>query len=255
MFAEKDLRFELVPKSENSTESEHRNVFSIIFDEFFFLKSLWQNNKTIWRASFPLHLSIYFSSFSIILMLLMNFIFYLSNEQLIFYVVPFLSGVITVNTIFSSIVGVFSIVFLIYIKTKTKTINGSGFISLLVLLIYFASLFGWLILDAHFVPNFTSVFFYLLSNREIPALNIFSKIHILTFVIFIMRIPFSRLSHFIYYFFKFKKVEIDRFNELSDLNLYKILTIENNLKIKWVSPHINNNGQNTWVGILDKNDK
>lgn len=250
-----NLRFELVPEGELSDdENSKRGFFAIFIDEFIFQKSLWNENRKIWGASFALHISLYLTFIDIIYLILMNYVFGLNNGEYIYNIIPFISSLFLIQSIIASILGPFAAIFLIYFKSQQKdrvTFIKSTFLYVF-LIFYFFSLFAWIIVDKNYVTNFASVIFYIDTFIKIPGFNIFSSIHLILLTLLILILPFGGVSHFLFYFFKFKKIEIKDFENLNPENLHKRLSTEIEQDILWINPHINFKGKRTWIGTFKK---
>jgi nitrate reductase gamma subunit len=243
------LRWELAP-----VQHSRRSQLLYMAKEIFFLRGIWQHNRLLWPFSFALHTGIY--------LIIPMFCFSLVNGLLMIWdiQISFIQTFVLILAFPGYLLGTLGTLGLIVKRVLDSNLRPfsttTTYFNLLFLALVFISggyaLGGLNRLNGGYFPGFDFEMAYFL-NSVITldtglALSLWSSIHLIILLLFILYLPFSSMSHFVVKYFLYHAV---RWNDKpQDKKMASEVSGLLAQRVSWSAPHVISGVRQNWADIV-----
>lgn len=238
-----------------SREKSLVGELKVMIPEIFFLKAVWEHNRSLWFATYPFHLGLYLVVAFLALLIVGAFGTLASAGD-----AGWMALVISVTKIVGPIGFILVIsgaLGLIY-KRSTDTglknySNPEHFFNLLLFIVAMAvALIVWRSADLDFSMARTFVA-HLLSFRLAPVESSLFLFQVILAVLTIAYIPLTHMSHFFMKYFLYHHIRWGDEPNINTPETDKKIGIVLNYPVTWAAPHIAGHGRETWAEVATFN--
>lgn len=226
-----------------------------MFKEIILLKGVWENQRSLWWFSFPLHFAIYLL-FAMFGLALVSAVLVVANR-------PEAGGSLSVLITFFAVtgfglgtVGAIGMLFMRSLSGKLRRFSTTGaFLNLFVLAAVFVSGIFALRSVGPFAEQFVAFLQSLLTYSEGEVLDRALQVHVVIAMCFWLYLPLTHMTHFIAKYFTYHHIR------WGDEPLEPGGAVEGEVgellkqKVTWAAPHIQSGGKLNWVEVATKEEK
>jgi len=221
-----------------------------MFKEIFFLKGVYESNRSLWLFSFPFHTGMYLI-IAMVFLLLAKSVLYAFGAPNDYVFVEYLINILAVIGYAIGIIGTFGLIILrFFYKKLNRFATGGTFFNLFFILFIFLS-GGYAFMNSSFfsheMTQFTNSLVTADTSIPIPGLI---ALHGFSILIFMAYLPFTRMLHFVAKYFMYHDI---RWNDEPLMeNNAMVEDIKKNLsqKVTWAAPHVNADGNKNWIDVV-----
>jgi len=245
---------------EKERQSSIWNEIKYMVPEILLLRGLWQNNRHLWRLSFPFHFGLY------LVLITMGLLFIGALAMIGGAIISPQAGgwasflyYLTILLGFAGLslatIGAGGLLIRRFRDPELKAYSSlADYLNLIFLLIFLViALLTWLIHDQAFEGGRAYIYSLLtFGQKSIPYATertILGWLTIFNGSIILAYIPFTHMAHMFMKFFTYHKI---RWEDAPNLKGSKIeAAVQANLSLKptWSAPHIGADGRKTWADI------
>jgi nitrate reductase gamma subunit len=237
---------------------DHVSQYAFMIPEILFIKALHEDNRPLWRWTFPFHFGLYLCIGGLafmVLMVLLNVFFGLETGAS--SLMSLLRALMMVFAVAGFILGTIGVIGLL-IKRLTDPLlkdftNPPDFLNL----IWLGAIFITGILVWYTDPNFQSSREFLAATLTFtarPELSAVQIINLLLFLGFIAYFPFTHMTHMISKYFMWDKVKWDDSPNVGDPGMDAKIKTYLSYPVSWSAVHIGSEGGGkTWADVATAN--
>jgi nitrate reductase gamma subunit len=236
-------------------EKDHLGELKVMIPEIFFLKGVWDHNKTLWFGSFTFHFGLYllignmFLAILALILGLQGIVVEPGRELIVAYAhyILFYLGLI------GSIIGLAGSIRLFFQRIVESRLavysTPSHYFNLVLIGFLYFTLLMWQIFDPHFVSNLIGYYKSLFTFSAMPAIPAIGYWHIITALVLFGYLPFTHMTHFFTKYFTYHKVRWEDEPNMKGSKIPEKVSALLNQKVTWAAPHIGADGTKNWIAI------
>ncbi|MCB2201101.1 hypothetical protein KQI63_17010 [bacterium] len=237
-------------------EVDHWGELVVMLEEILLLKGVWEHNRSLWYASFPLHFGLYLLIGNIAL-LIVGGIFELSGVQLgvgsMGQVFSFLLLVVSGVGIAGGVMGLFGALFMLYKRLFVRQLrmyaNAGTYLNAIFLGAIFLSALVVFGTDANAPQRLATIYAGLISAGNLPHLTLAMQWHLGICLAFAAYLPLTHMSHLFTKYFMYHDIRWEDTPNTPGGKLEDRIAAQVNQKVSWAAPHIQGGGTKTWVDV------
>ncbi len=227
----------------------------VIFSEVFFQKAVWENNRSLWFATFPFHWGLYFVVVFLAL-LIVGAVGNLVSAGNAAWMALVVSATRIVGPIgfFLVILGALGLVYKRCSNNGLKNYtNFTHFFNLaLFIVVMVVALAVWRTTDGDFSMA-RSFVAGLISFQMTPLGSSLFFLQVALAVLTIAYIPLTHMSHFFMKYFLYHHIRWGDEPNIGTPEVDKKIGIVLNYPVTWAAPHIAGHGRETWAEVATFN--
>ena len=237
-------------------EVDHWGELKAMLEEILLLKGVWEHNRSLWVASFPLHFGLYLLIGNIALLIVAG-VFELSGVQVgvggAGQVLSFLLLLVTIVGFAGCILGLFGAILMLYkrlfVPAMRMYANPGTYLNALFLGAIFVSGLFLFAADPNAPARLATLYAGVLSGGNLPHLTQAMQWHIGISLAFAAYIPLTHMSHLFTKYFLYHDIRWEDTPNTPGGKLEARIAAQVNQKVSWAAPHIDGRGKKTWVDV------
>jgi len=227
----------------------------VMLPEIFFLKGIWEYNRSLWTGSYPFHLGLYLIFINIALFIFAAILSFTGSQigadqagiglwlYWATYVISWMATVI-------GTIGAARMLFLRIVDdglAKYSTMS-HYFNIILIGAFYFTGLM-WVALDPNLVENILSFFIGMITFSAMADFPTIAYVHIYIGLFFAFYLPFTHMTHFFTKYFTYHKIRWDDSQVAPGSAIEKRLAEQLAQPVTWSASHIGADGTKSWLDL------
>jgi len=236
------------------TKPQHKDeVATILFmiPEILLLKGVWDHNRSLWFPSWALHFGLYLLIGELGLLILGGL---LTVFGVTGGIIGIIVGVTTVLAWIGTILGLIGAVLMLLRRLSDKKLqmfnSSSHYFNLLLLGGMYLTELIWVATDPSYAMMAMETFAGWFTASAIPVLPTVAYFHIGLVLLFLVYFPFTHMTHAFIKYFTWHSVRWEDEPNKPGSELSKKIGEMVNQKPTWAAPHVNADGQKTWVDLV-----
>jgi len=237
-------------------EVDHWGELKVMLEEILILKGVWEHNRPLWYASFPLHFGLYLLIGNLVL-LIAGAIFVLNGVQVGVgnsgLILSFLLLVVTIVGAAGGVLGLFGALYLLQKRIFDPALrmyaNPGTYFNLALLAAIFASALTLFATDLNAPQRLVSLHTGLLTGGNLPFLTAAMQWHLGFCLFFAAYLPLTHMSHLFTKYFLYHDIRWEDTPNTPGGKLEGRILAQVNQKVSWSAPHINGQGSRSWVDV------
>ncbi|HEB84660.1 MAG TPA: hypothetical protein ENI92_06615 [Bacteroidetes bacterium] len=235
-------------------EVDHWGELRVMLAEILLLKGVWEHNRSLWVASFPLHFGLYLLIGNGALLLaagaLMRFGVVLNPAAgfgaMLFAFCTLLAWV-------GALLGAFGALLMLAKRILEPDMrrwsNPGHYFNALLLGAIDISLLLWLASDGGVIPRLAMFYSGILGASNLPFLPAAGLWHLGFVLLFLLVLPFTHMTHFFIKYFTYHNVRWEDAPNLPGGKLSREIGLAVAQTVSWAAPHVRSEGKKNWVDV------
>lgn len=237
-------------------EIDHWGELRVMLEEILLLKGVWEHNRSLWTASFPLHFGLYLLIGNMALLIVAGIMGLAGVQVGVGGAGQALSILLTVVTIVGwagCILGAFGALLMLLKRTFNTQLrmysNVSHYINALFLAALFISGIVFFTADPNASSRLFGLYTGLLGAGNLPHLPGALQWHMGIALAFGAYLPITHMSHIFTKYFMYHDVRWEDTPNRPGGKLEGRIEAQVKQKVGWAAPHIQGGGTKTWVDV------
>lgn len=250
--------YEEVDHWKKERHKDHMAQYRFMVPEIFFIKALYEDNRSLWYWSFPFHMGLYLSIGGLALLAIGALLQIGGLPPEVSALARFFQSLTTVVAVIGFILGTVGAIGLVIKRMTdpelTEFTAGIDYLNLIWLGAIFVTSFLVWIKD----PGFSvarEYFVSLITFRPMTTgMNSLHVINLLLFIGFWSYFPFTHMTHMVSKYFMWDKVKWDDNPNIGDPGMDSKIKKYLAYPVSWSGPHIGaEGGKKTWADVATTN--
>lgn len=229
--------------------TDRLNEWRVMLSEIIFLKGIWEHNRGLWFSSFTLHFGLYLLVGELALVGLAGLLSLTAAANLV-QALQMLIPLLAWGGYGLGVIGAVALLIKRLTNPKLRMYNNaSHFFNLLLLGALFATGLAWIVTSSTYTQELTRFVAGLLTPTLKPEVTALGYSHLGLTLIFLLYFPFTHMTHAFVKYFTYHTIRWEDEPNRPGSRMQLKLARQAAQSVTWAAPHVNADGQKTWVDL------